>query len=106
MGVDITSVKLTYNYQTNILIVTASYSCQGTSTNWAPTRSLSVIDSLHLRSSGKDYCNIAWRITYAIWWIVGHRVQDLRRLILSRALLHGLAPRRWKSFFSEEPARP
>lgn len=69
LGVTITSIKETYNYQTNASIVTASYSCQGTSTNYAPTRSLSVIDVSHWKSSGKGYCDIAWRITYALFWI-------------------------------------
>lgn len=68
-GVAITSVKQTYDYQTNASTVTASYACRGTSTNWAPTRSISVISVDHWKSSGKGYCNIAWRLSYAIGWV-------------------------------------
>lgn len=67
-GVTITKIKQSFDYQTNGSSVTKVYSCKHSSTNYAPTRSLSG-DTSFWKSGTKGRCSTVWELHYAIAWI-------------------------------------
>lgn len=68
LGVTITSIKQTFEYQTNAKTVTRTYGCRASSMNYAPTRSLSG-STEHYAAGGKGYCKTVWRLYYAAAYI-------------------------------------
>lgn len=68
-GITITKIRQDYYYVTGSNRVLSSKSCQHSSTNYAPTRSLSGQTSHWKTSAGKGRCSTAWKLSYAVGWI-------------------------------------
>ena len=66
LGVTLTKVKQTFTYETNASVVTKVFSCFHSSSNFAPTRSISGNTQAPYLSGGRGYCNTNWTITYRI----------------------------------------
>lgn len=63
LGVTITKVRQDFYYQTNGKVVKKVYNCEHSSSNYAPTRSISGRTS-YWKSGKKAYCNTVWTIKY------------------------------------------